>query len=129
VRDNRHESAYLFGAIYPQRAMGAAIVMPWANSEAVSIYLAEMSRQVAGARAVLVCDGAGWHQTGQRLVVPDSITLLRLPLYAPESLLHNRFRERRDDVFWCVSVLTALAKHDSIAALPRHGPRDGASFS
>jgi len=43
-----------------------------------------MSRQVAGARAVLVCDGAGWHQTGQRLVVPDSITLLRPPPYAPE---------------------------------------------
>ncbi len=61
VRDNRHESAYLFSAIYPQRAMGGAIVMPWANSEAMSIYLAEMSRQVAGARAVLVCDGAGWH--------------------------------------------------------------------
>jgi len=34
----------------------------------------------------------------------------------PESLLHNRLRERRDDVFWCVSVLTGLAKHDSIAA-------------
>src|SRR6195952_4909380 len=32
------------------------------------------------------------------------------------SLLHNRFRERRNAVFWCVSVLTALAKHDSIAA-------------
>ena len=45
------------------------------------------------------------------------------------SLLHNRLRERRDDVFWCVSVLTALAKQDSIAALPRHGPSDGASFS
>lgn len=46
-----------------------------------------------------------------------------------KSLLHNRFRERRDDVFWCVLVLTALAKHDSIAALPRHGPSDGAPFS
>ncbi len=47
----------------------------------------------------------------------------------PESLLHNRLRKRRDDVFWCVSALTALAKHDSIAALPRHGSSDGAPFS
>ncbi len=45
------------------------------------------------------------------------------------SLLHNRLRERRDDVSWCVSVLTGLVNHDSIVALPRHGPRDGASFS
>jgi hypothetical protein len=33
-----------------------------------------------------------------------------------KSLLHNRLWERRDDVFWYVSVLTARLKHDSIAA-------------
>lgn len=33
---------------------------------------------------MLVCDGAGWHQTGLRLSVPDNVTLLRLPPYAPE---------------------------------------------
>ena len=85
VRDNRHESAYLFGAICPERAVGAAIVMPWVNSEAMSAHLAEISRCVhPDAHAVLVCDGAGWHQTGQRLTVPSNITLLRLPPYAPE---------------------------------------------
>ena len=85
VRDNRHDSAYLFGAICPARAVGAAIVMPFVNSEAMSEHLAEIATQVsAGAHAVLVCDGAGWHQQGERLTVPDNITLLRLPPYAPE---------------------------------------------
>lgn len=85
VRDNRRESAYLFGAICPDRAVGAAIVMPWVSSEAMSIHLAEMCRCVGpDAHAVLVCDGAGWHQTGGRLTVPGNITLLRLPPYAPE---------------------------------------------
>jgi transposase len=37
-----------------------------------------------GAQAVLVLDGAGWHQTGGRLHVPGNITLLHLPPYAPE---------------------------------------------
>ena len=65
--------------------MGAAIVSPWVNSEAMSIHLAEIGKQVhAGSHAVLVCDGAGWHQTGQRLTVPKNLTLLRLPPYAPE---------------------------------------------
>ena len=36
-----------------------------------------------GAHAVLVLDGAGWHG-GKDLVVPDAITLLTLPPYAPE---------------------------------------------
>ena len=85
VRDCRPESAYLFGAICPARAVGAAIVMPWVSSEAMTLHLAEISKQVsASAHALLVCDGAGWHQPGVRLVVPDNITLLRLPPYAPE---------------------------------------------
>ena len=77
IRDNRHTSAYLFGAICPDRAVGAAIIMPCVNAEA-------MSEHLTGARAVLLCDGAGWHQTGGRLRVPDNITLLPLPSYSPE---------------------------------------------
>lgn len=85
VRDNRHDSAYLFGAICPARAVGAAIIMPGANTEAMNEHLCEISTQVApGALAVLVCDSAGWHQTGGRLRVPDNITLLSLPPYCPE---------------------------------------------
>jgi hypothetical protein len=85
VRDNRHDSAYLFGAICPARAVGAAIIMPAANAEAMNEHLAEISTQVAsGAHAVVVCDKAGWHQAARRLRVPDNITILPLPSYAPE---------------------------------------------
>ena len=85
VRDNRHDSAYIFGAICPARGAGAAIVMPAANSEAMNEYLKELATQVApGAVAVVVCDGAGWHQRGKRLKVPDNIRLLSLPPYSPE---------------------------------------------
>jgi transposase len=85
VRDNRHDSASIFGAICPARAVAAAIVTPWVNSEAMTIHLAEIGKQISPrAHAVLVCDGAGWHQTGRRLSVPDNVTLLRLPPYSPE---------------------------------------------
>ena len=85
VRDNRHVSAYLFGAICPARATGAALILPRATSEAMNKHLAEISDTVApGAHAILVCDGAGWHLRGKRLVVPDNITLLCLPAYSPE---------------------------------------------
>lgn len=85
VRDNRHDSVHLFGAICPARATGAAIIMPAVNSEAMGTHLAEISAMVApGGHAILVCDGAGWHQPGHRLRVPANITLLSLPPYAPE---------------------------------------------
>jgi hypothetical protein len=65
VRDNRHDSAYIFGAICPDRAVGAAIVMPEVNAEAMRHHLKVIGAEVSPlAHAVLICDGAGWHQTG-----------------------------------------------------------------
>ncbi len=85
VRDNRHDSAYIFGAICPQRGVGAAMITPAANTEMMNLHLAEVSTQVApGACAVLLCDRAGWHQPGGDLRLPDNIRLLHLPSYSPE---------------------------------------------
>ncbi|SFG48018.1 DDE superfamily endonuclease [Novosphingobium sp. CF614] len=51
----------------------------------MNLHLLEISINVTpGAHAVLVIDGAGWHQTGDKLCVPDNITLLHLPPYSPE---------------------------------------------
>ena len=84
MRDTRYEWAYIFGAVCPARATGAALVLPFADTEAMNLHLAEIARTVApGAHAVLVLDGAGWHG-GQDLAVPDNISLLTLPPYAPE---------------------------------------------
>lgn len=59
--------------------------MPAVSSEAMAEHLKEISSQVAaGAHAVLLLDGAGWHQPGERLPVPDNISLLPLPAYSPE---------------------------------------------
>jgi transposase len=51
----------------------------------MNLHLAEISRNVtSGAHAVVLLDGAGWHQTGGKLQVPDNISLLYLPAYSPE---------------------------------------------
>jgi transposase-like protein len=74
VRDNRHDNAYIFGAICPDRAIGAAIITLAANTECMNLHLAEISTQVAsGAIAAIICDGAGWHAKGQYLEVPENI--------------------------------------------------------
>jgi DDE superfamily endonuclease len=84
LRDHRFDRAYLFGAACPARGVGAAIIMPEVNIRAMNEHLAVISRNVAaGAIAVLILDGAGWHSS-PRLKVPENIVLLRLPPYAPE---------------------------------------------
>ena len=83
-KDQRTASAYLFGAICPKEGKGAALVMPRCVTEAMSLHLAEISRAVApDAHAVILLDQAGWHQA-RTLAVPDNITLMPLPAYAPE---------------------------------------------
>ena len=83
-KDCRYAWTYIFGAVCPARATGAALVMPYANTEAMNAHLAEISRHVStGAHAILVLDGAGWHGS-KDLVVPDNITLMTLPPYSPE---------------------------------------------
>src|SRR4051794_7509006 len=83
-RDRRYAWAYLFGAVCPERAVGAAPVLPYADAEATGLHLAEIGRHVApGAHGVVVLDRAGWHGAGG-LAVPENLTLLPLPSYAPE---------------------------------------------
>jgi transposase len=83
-RDSRYEWAYIFGAICPERATGVGLVLPYANREAMNRHLAEIGRAVTpGAHGVLVLDGAGGH-TSPALAVPDNLTLVCLPAYAPE---------------------------------------------
>ncbi len=83
-RDQRHTNAYIFGAVCPARDTGAALVMPYVNTEAMNLHLKEISRHVQqGSHAVIIIDGAGWHRAGE-LVVPDNLSLLCLPPYSPE---------------------------------------------
>ncbi len=83
-RDQRTRSAYLFGAICPEQAKAAGLVLPWCNTAAMGLHLAEISHAVASdAHAVLLMDQAAWHTTA-KLTVPDNISIVRLPSRSPE---------------------------------------------
>ena len=58
--------------------------MPAANAETMSLHLTAIGRKVApGSHAVLILDGAGYH-IAAALTIPENVTLVRLPPYAPE---------------------------------------------
>ncbi len=82
--DQRYRSAYLFGAICPAHGKGAALMLPWADTEAMQMHLDEISRHVARkAHAVVLMDRAGWHTTG-KLKIPKNLTIILLPPRSPE---------------------------------------------
>ena len=110
-KDQRYANAYLFGAICPARDIGAAVVMPYADTFAMQTHLDEISLHVtAGSVAALLLDQAGWHTTG-KLTVPGNIVLVHLPPKSPElnpteniwqflrqTYLSNRVFETYDDI-------------------------------
>ncbi len=82
--DQRHDFAYVFAAVEPITGRNFSLVLPEVSTEAMNRFLADFSLTVpVDTHVVLALDGAGWH-TSQALVVPDNLSLLRLPPYAPE---------------------------------------------
>lgn len=77
------EYSYAYAALCPFDGQLVSLVLPWANTEMMSLFLAEASRRYANEQLVLIMDQPGWHKA-KRLKVPDNITLHWLPPYSPE---------------------------------------------
>ncbi len=83
-KDQRTASTYIFGAICPEDGRGAGLVLPWSNTEAMTLHLAAISAQgQPGRHAALLVDQAGWHLSAS-LVTPGNITIVALPAKCPE---------------------------------------------
>jgi len=83
-KDQRYANAYIFGAICPARGTGAALVLPYCDTQAMQAHLDEISVNVApGAQAAVIMDKAGWHTT-EKLTLPDNVSIVLLPPPSPE---------------------------------------------
>lgn len=84
VRQTEYEWVYLWAAVEPATGAAVAMITPTVNTALMNTFLAGLSGTLApGEHAVLVLDNAGWH-VAKALAVPDNITLMFLPPYAPE---------------------------------------------
>jgi len=84
VRDHRFRSAWVFGAVCPERDTGEALVTTHVSTAAMNVFLGELGAAVpVGTHAIVVMDQAGWH-VARGLMVPPNMTLVPLPPYSPE---------------------------------------------
>lgn len=77
------ENFYVYSAINPMTGEDFSLIAPNVNTICMNIFLAEMSKHLAGINAIIVMDCAGWHRA-KKLVVPDNIRIVYLPAYSPE---------------------------------------------
>jgi transposase len=77
------EYEYAFAAVSPHDGSLDTLVLPSVNTEAMSVFLAEVSQRHANEFIVMVLDGAGWHRA-KRLQVPANMRLIPLPPWSPQ---------------------------------------------
>ena len=77
------EYTYVFAAVAPHDGTLHSLILPSVDAQAMSIFLAEVSRRHPDERILMVLDGAGWHRAND-LEIPDNIDLIPLPPYSPE---------------------------------------------
>ena len=57
--DQRYDNAYLFGAICPGRGVGAALALPYADTDMMQLHLEKMSRNVEQGPSKFLCCSTG----------------------------------------------------------------------
>jgi transposase len=93
------EYIYLYGAVSPKDGTCVYLIMPTSNTACFQSFLDVLSRRFSRQDILLVLDGAPNHRCGD-LAVPDNVTLLFLPPYAPElNPKENIWDEIREKIF------------------------------
>lgn len=77
------EVLYAFTAVAPSLGKMCSLLLPTANTEAMNIFLQQVSQTFSEYFLVMQVDRASWHQA-KTLVLPENIRLVKQPPYSPE---------------------------------------------
>jgi transposase len=99
IRQTNYQWTYLFGSVCPMTGNSHGWRMPYANTSIMNLYLKDFAKQLnPDVHALLVMDGAGWHDS-KELEIPANVSILLLPPYSPElnpaELIWRQLRQRK----------------------------------
>lgn len=77
------ESVYAYAAVAPALGQMTSLVLPYANTEMMNLFLEQVSQEFADYFIVMQVDRAVWHRS-DALLVPENIRLLLQPPHSPE---------------------------------------------
>lgn len=77
------EYVYAFAAVAPALGQMTALVLPYANTAMMNLFLAQVAQEFTGYFLVIQVDGATYHHSAG-LVVPENIRLIEQPARSPE---------------------------------------------
>lgn len=77
------EYTYAYASVCPFDGTWDSLIIPWAFSVAMSVFLAEVAKRHSDKYILMFLDQAGWHKA-KDLDIPRNIRLVSIPAYSPE---------------------------------------------
>ena len=77
------EAIYVYAAVCPDKGRLTSLILPFANTEMMNLFLEQVSEDYADSFVVMLTDRASWHSSAT-LKVPENIRLIHQPPYSPE---------------------------------------------
>lgn len=77
------QALYAFAAIAPKTGQMTSLILPTANSDMMSVFLEQVSKDFVDSFVVMQVDGASWHRSS-RVRIPENIRLIFQPPYSPQ---------------------------------------------
>lgn len=77
------EYTHIFSVVCPKDGQSFSLILPFADTPAMQLFLEELSQQFQQYRLVLVMDRAAWHRS-KALGTFENIRIVFQPSYAPE---------------------------------------------
>ena len=93
---------YLYGFVAVAPALGrmTALVLPFSNTEMMTVFLQQVAHEFSDSFVVMQVDGASYHKA-QKLVVPENIRLIIQPPRSPElNAVEHVWEEIREKHFY-----------------------------
>lgn len=88
---------YAYSALCPETGEIFSLILPYANTKCMQIFIKEFSKVYKKYRIILAMDGASWH-TGKNSMICKNIIPLFQPAYSPElnpvEILWHHIREK-----------------------------------
>ena len=94
------EYVYAYAAVAPALGKMTALVLPYANTKMMNIFLEQVSQDLKDYFLIMQVDGAAWHSS-KDLVIPENIRLITQPAYSPElNPIEHLWEEVRENHFY-----------------------------
>jgi hypothetical protein len=77
------EYIYVYATVCPESGEVFSLILPVCNTDAMTLFMDELSVYYKDFKVIVFMDKAGWH-TSKELMIADNVRILHLPPYSPE---------------------------------------------